>query len=97
MMLERATDAKFINAVANHPAVRPHILAKANEALDFAPVAADTNNVILVGPYGGMIFHRLLPGLFEVHTLMLPEGRGDGTLDMAHSALLYMFSCTVSR
>lgn len=94
MRLERATDAKFINAVANHPAVKPYMLLRRGENMDYSGIVSDPRNVVLTGEYGGMAFHNLLPGLFEVHTQSLPEGRGAWTLEMAHSALLYMFSKT---
>lgn len=91
--IERATDAAFINYVANEPSVHPHLLA-GGQAIDYTPVVNDANNVVLVGSHGGMVFHKCMPGIFEVHTQALPEGRGRWTLEMAHSCLMWMFTRT---
>ena len=93
MILERATDAEFINFVANDPAVRPHLLG-GTKAIDYSPLVKDHNNVVLQAEHGGMVFHKLMSGFFEVHSQRLPSGSPAWTLEMAHSALLYMFTKT---
>lgn len=94
MILKRETDATFINAIANHASVREHMLGKG--LIDYTPVIKNTANVVLTGPMGGMVFHQLVPGFFEIHTQVLPEGRGAWALEMAQSALLWIFTRTVA-
>lgn len=92
--LQRATDARFLNYVANHPDVRDGLLLERNVQLDYAPALKNQSNVALIGEHGGMLFHCLLPGLYEVHTQVLLSGRGEWTLAMAQSALHWMFART---
>lgn len=92
-MIARATDATFINEVVNHPAVRPFVHGPKGP-LDLTAVVANPNNIVLTGQHGGIIFTQLLPGLFEIHTQVLPDGRGTWALHMAQQAVEWLFSRT---
>jgi hypothetical protein len=88
----RTTDAAYVNAVANHPAVRPHIGASAAGELDFGPIAANPANILLKLDHGLMMFIPVGDQTYELHTLLLPEGRGAKVLPAAASAFDYMFA-----
>lgn len=92
-MISRATDANFINEVVNHPAVRPYVHALPGP-LDLSPVVSNPHNLTLVGEHGGMLFVESVPGLFEIHTQILPDGRGPWALQFAQKAVEWLFSRT---
>jgi hypothetical protein len=94
-MLKRTLDAAHLNAVANHPAVRPWIGGEG--PLDLTAVIADPRNIALEGEPGGWVFARHEPGTYEVHTLWRPEGRGSGQLRAFREALRYLFTATDAR
>lgn len=55
---------------------------------------ADPQHVVLTGEYGGCTFVKHYPGMFEAHTAVLPEGRGEWTLAFGREALAWMFCRT---
>lgn len=75
-MLERCFDVDRINAVGNHPDVRPYIGHAELGELDFTDAVADKNNWFLMGEHGGYVLAWSAPGVYEVHVSILPEGRG---------------------
>ncbi len=92
-MIERATTAEFINKVLNDPSVRPFIHA-APGPVDMSPVVANPNNLVLVGEHGGMILVQHVPGLYELHTNVLPTGHGQWAVDMANACMMWLFTRT---
>ena len=92
--VERQFDAHFVNRVANHPEVAPFVRGYLLGKMNFAEAVADQNNVFLVGEHGAMIFHRHQPGLYECHTMTLPQGRGHWTLRFVQSCLFWIFTHT---
>ncbi len=93
-MIQRTFDATAINAIANHPAIKPWVSPSADYELDLSEPVADPRNVALRGTYGAMIYHLLQPSIFEVHTLVKPEGRGAWTLSFVRECLHWMFTRT---
>lgn len=89
-MIKRATTADFINKVVNHPAVRPSIHA-APGPVDLSAVVANPSHVVMEDMYGCMMFFQHVPGLYEIHTMILPEGRGAWAMDFAQQAVEYLF------
>lgn len=75
-MIERTTDIAKVNSVINHPAVRPFVGAPDAGVLDAAPII-DEPNWWLMGDHGGFALTWTAPGVREVHTMILPEGRGE--------------------
>lgn len=75
-MLERSFDAARINAVVNHPDVRPFVGALDLGDLDLSTVVAAPEHWFLMGDHGGFLLAWSAPGVREVHTFVLPEGRG---------------------
>lgn len=73
-MLTRSFDIEHINAVVNHPAVRPFVGGEGH--LDLSPVVEQHLNVFLMGEHGGFLLAWSAPNVHEIHTFILPQGRG---------------------
>jgi hypothetical protein len=93
-VLRRTMDAAFVNAVANDPTVRPLIGNPDDGPLDFAAFLADPANVALTWEWGAFLFARHDPARYELHTLILPEGRGAGVLPAFADAARWVFTAT---
>ena len=90
MQIERSTDAVSFNAIVNHPEVYPD-LADVPGPIDVSPQLQNEQNYLLRGEHGGCLFVRVMPALFEVHTAILPSGRGAWALSFINTALSWMF------
>lgn len=89
-LLSRTVDAERVNALANHPSIRPHIGGDGVSAIDLSVAVADPRNVFLLGEHGGFCFCRSAPGAFEVHTFVMPSGRGGWAAEAALEARAWM-------
>lgn len=89
-MIERTTDAAKVNAVVNFPAIRPFIGNVSAGDLDLAPLLDCARNVCLFGEHGGFLYHWCAPGVFEVHTFVMPDGRGAWARESAKASLTIM-------
>ncbi len=87
-MIARTHDAAFLNAVANHPDVRPW-LGGEGEA-DLSPLITNPENVTLVAPNGGFVLVKIAPGIYDTHSLFLPTGR-HRTIEAMREAAAWMF------
>ena len=92
--ISRAMDAKFVNRVINDPSVYEWIRGPLTGEIDVSPLVADISNVLLIGEYGCMLFISQQQGLYDIHTQMLPEGRGKWCLKFTREALRWMFTRT---
>jgi len=92
MLLKRTMDATFLNGVANHPDVRPALGGEGQ--LDQGPLLANPENVALEGEHGGFVAIKLAPGLYECHSMFLPEGRGKAAQAAMEEGLRYLFTQT---
>jgi hypothetical protein len=86
-----ATAPDFANAVLNHPAVAPDV---GDAPLDVSKCVGDPNYRILSGEYGIFFVAKLFEGCWEVHTAILPEGRGEWTMKFAQEGAEHMFTAT---
>lgn len=75
-MLSRCHDAERINAVVNHPEVRPYVGAADAGELDVTDLVAKPEHWFLMGEHGGFMLGWSAPDTREVHTFILPSGRG---------------------
>ena len=75
-MLERCFDAGFINRVVNHPDVRPYVGDPDLGELDMTPLVERPEHWFLMGVHGGFLLAWSAPETREVHTFVMPEGRG---------------------
>ncbi len=85
----RTMNAGFLNTIANHPEVRPWLGGVG--PLDLTDVLADANNYAFQSEFGGLICEKLDTGLYEIHSLFLPEGKGAAAFKVMDETLRYMF------
>ena len=90
--IRREFDAKRLNEVLNHPDVRPDIADMSLGVVDVSSQVADQNNILLMGEFGGCLLFNVSPGIFEVHTQCLPEGRGPWMKAFIVQMLEWMFT-----
>lgn len=69
--------------MVNHPAVRPFVGAPGAGALDISPLIEREENLFPFGEHGGFALVWTAPFTREVHTFILPEGRGAWAQDAA--------------
>lgn len=89
-MIQRSFDAARLNEIVNHPSVRPGVGGDPETILDLSEVIADDKNHILLGEHGGFCCTWSAPGTYEVHTFILPEGRGRYAYQVAKFGMAYM-------
>lgn len=77
MRLSRTQDADAVNAVVNHPDVRPYVGAPDAGYLDLGELAARPEHWFLIGEHGGFALLWTAPRTYEVHTFILKSGRGE--------------------
>jgi hypothetical protein len=88
----RTLDGTFLEEVANHPDVRPWIGGK--DHFNARQIVANPDHVTLQFDGGGFVFCKIAEGLYEAHTLFLPEHRGKDAVRCLREALRYMFTAT---
>lgn len=88
--MNRTFDAETINALVNHPKIRPDVGGDGESWLDLAEVVAADRNVALIGEHGGFVYTWTAPETYEVHTFILPTGRGAQAYSMARESLDWM-------
>lgn len=88
----RETDAGGVNAILNHPEVRPWVADIGEGKIDLSASVDNLDNVLLMGEHGAIFFVFILPGTYECHTQILPSGRGPWAAKFAISVLDWMFS-----
>ena len=89
-MMTRSHDPERLNELVNHPAVRPDVGGDGESHLDLAAVLADEQNVLLLGPAGGFLATWTAPETYEIHTFILPDGRGPQAFDLARQGKAWM-------
>jgi hypothetical protein len=87
--MTRTFDPAFVNMVLNDPDVRPYMGLEGT--LDASLLVKDANNYVLVNEHGGFMFILNSPGVYEVHSFFLKEGRGRQALEFAQQCCEYMF------
>jgi hypothetical protein len=92
-VIVRATDAAFHNLIANHPEVKP-TLGYNEGYTDFTPALAYPDDYVLLsdGKGAAAIFEWSAPGVWQSHTMFLPESRGREGLKAAREMIDYMFA-----
>jgi hypothetical protein len=93
-MIEIQTSADFANQILNHPAVRPDVADPAEGPIDIAPIVSNPAHLVLGGEYGVTVWLKYYEGCWEVHTAILPEGRGEWAKKFAEASLQHMFTAT---
>ena len=96
-MLERTFNAERFDAVMRHPSVMSKVSLGIEELPSSAPLVEDQGNVVLMNEHGGFLFVQFAPDQYDVHTVFLPEGRGQAALDAALEARRLMFETYGAR
>lgn len=96
MRILRDISGETVNRIVNDPDVRPWIIGAADRTLDLSRMASDPRCWLLVGepPLGAQIAWRILDGVAEFHSAVLPSGRGEWALEFFADAVRYMFCTT---
>lgn len=96
IQVHRETTAERINAILNNEAVRPWVADASEGVLDVAPKVSNPDNVLLMGEgnFGAVFFLKLLPGVYEAHTQVVPEARGNWTHLLTEACVRWMFTRT---
>ena len=89
-MLERSYDTAFINKVVNDPSVRPYVGSGVDGDIDTQILVDDPDNWFLMGEHGGFLLTETAPGVREVHTFVLPSGRGEWAAAARAKAIEYL-------
>lgn len=87
-MLEKSHDVDRINAAVNHPDVRPFV-GPGEDMLDLAPLVAQPENWFLMGEHGGFALIWSAPRVHEIHTFIVPEGRGVWAKEAAQELIAF--------
>jgi hypothetical protein len=93
-VLTLCRNAEIVNTLANHPSVKPFIQHIVEGNIDITHQVEDPNNVCLLGGYGCVLFYKQQSGIYEFHTMVLPEGRGEWAYKGGKWAFNYMFTHT---
>lgn len=90
----RTLSADIFNQIASDPIVRPWLGGSA--PIDLTALLENPDNFAFLTDEqkGGYIYHKLMPGLYEAHTLSLPSGRGRQMLAARSESLREMFTKT---
>jgi hypothetical protein len=91
-MIHRAADALLHNRIANHPDVMPTINYSGGYA-DFSPLLDHPDQYILLhdGEGAASIFEWSAPGVWQGHSMFLPEVRGKQGIEAGKSMVVWMF------
>ncbi len=94
VIVERHLTADRLNEIVNDPSIYPWVRGAYEGKLDFTPLVEDQANVLVMGEHGGIFFVQQIPGLYEVHTQILPSGRGKWAVECVRGCLTYLFTRT---
>lgn len=91
-MIIQATDAAVHNAIANHPEVKPTI-SYTPEYADFTPLFEHPDQYVLLhdGEGAAAIFEWSAPGVWQGHSMYLPERRGKEGVESGKAMISWMF------
>jgi hypothetical protein len=67
--------------------VRPFVGDPDSGELDISPLVEDANHLFPFGEHGGFALCWTAPATREVHTFVLPEGRGEWARDAAQEGI----------
>lgn len=93
-MLNRTFEPTRLNEIVNHPSIYPHVCGAIDGPLDLTPLVKDVKNCVLIGEHGAFVYTPHQRGFLEVHSQVLPEGRGKWAMAAARESLRWMFTRT---
>lgn len=86
----RIYDAERINYLVNHPEIRPFVGGDITKSIDLTASVQNPADIYVGGDHGAFGCSFVCPGVYEVHTFILPEGRGKWACEFAKAALAYV-------
>lgn len=89
-MLARQDSASRLTELANDPSIYHWIKGPLTGHFDTSSIV-NPANVVLLGEHGGFVFLGMGGGIYDAHSLILPDGRGAWALEAAHEALDKIF------
>lgn len=95
--ISRTFDAARLNALANHPDIRPTCGGDGESFLDLTPFVNDRHNHAVIWDKGAFLFGWSAPATYEVHIMVLPEGRGRAAYAKAAAGIAYMLNLGMER
>lgn len=94
MQIERHTNADWLNTIVNDPVVRQDVADLGEGTLDLTEAVKDDKNILLSGKYGACLFFWIMSCVYEVHTQILPSGRGVWAKEFVQACGEWMFTKT---
>lgn len=91
-MIHPTTDVDAVNAILNHPRVRPWVSLPGQSLLDARALLQPPHVALMLDDGNGCflcIEHE--PGRYEVHTNLLPAARGVRAMEAARAGMDWMF------
>lgn len=82
---------KLVDAIANHPDVRPTIEG-GDHYISSAGLLGDMRNIVFADEHGIIIFTHAKPGAYMLHIGMLKSGRGAYMLKVSKECLNTLFT-----
>lgn len=92
--LQPDTDAAKINELINHPGVYEVIRGTVTEALDMSALVGKAPHVVMTCDHAGMIFICHQPGMYELHSVFLPQQDRVKSMAWARDVFDWMFTHT---
>lgn len=92
-LLHLTKDSDAVNAVVNHPAIRPFVGEPDAGELDLSALVERPENLFPFGEHGGFALLWTAPQTREVHTFILPEGRGKWAREAAREGIEMARQC----
>jgi hypothetical protein len=90
----RTFDADLVSSLINHPTILPWVSFPGQSEIDLTDHVMDDRNYALKADAGVFFLHCIAPGIYEAHSLFLPEGRGHAAKQAAIAGMAYMFGDT---
>lgn len=75
MELSPTKDVNAINALMNDPSIKPWICGNLVGVLDISPLVNE-KNIFFVDEHGGCALIYMSDGIYDLHSFVLPSGRG---------------------
>lgn len=85
-------DARRLNEIANDPDVRPTL--GGDGELDLSPLVADVRNFAYLEQHGAIVCLALGSGVYDIHSMFRPAGRGLAALQVMRDVADALFSTT---
>ena len=90
-MIERQVSAARVNEIVNDPSIYPWVCGPLTDPLDLSDPIETGKYIALIGEHGGFLFWNVAPGIFDAHSVVLPDGRGAWAIKAALKSLRWMF------